>query len=78
MVPKVLVPGFSANTEAEMERRPKEAHLHNEAQLAERRRMEDLLPQDLRDSLSCLRYMRLQAGFISLVSKLTENQGDEG
>ena len=47
-------PDFSVDAEAALERRMQEAHLHNAAQLAqqaERRRMEESLPRDLRDFL---------------------------
>ena len=52
--PTTQAPDFSVDAEAALERRMQEARLHNAAQLAqqaERRRMEDWLPRDLRDSL---------------------------
>ena len=48
--PVGIAPNFAVDFEADMERRLKEAHLHNQQQL-ERRRMEGLLPQDLKDAL---------------------------
>ena len=52
--PNTQAPDFLVDAEAALDRRMQEAHLHNAAQLAqqaERRRMEESLPQDLRDSL---------------------------
>ena len=52
--PNTQAPDFSVDAEATLKRGMQEAHLHNTAQLAqkvERRRMEESLPRDLRDSL---------------------------
>lgn len=52
--PDIQAPDFSVDVEADMERRIREALRHNAAQMAqqaERRRMEESLPRDLRDSL---------------------------
>ena len=52
--PTIQAPGVSVDAEAALERRMQETRIHNAAQLAqqaERRRMEESLPRDLRDSL---------------------------
>ena len=46
--PVGIAPDFEADWQADLERRLKEAHLHNQQEL-ERRRMEGLLPQNLRE-----------------------------
>ena len=52
--PNTHAPDFSVDAEAALEQRMQAARRHNAAQLAlqeERRRMEEALPRDLRDSL---------------------------